>query len=351
MAQRKKWCGSRIRERQELAAERRRIRKEPSSSMRRVLELTLSRKLINATILSKEPDLDKTCWVEYGYLSPLERTELFCSTYLKLFRHFYEKYRDYHAAAKQKPVDEELLANAPSEIVSLWRARQTADEIGMPYFSYLSEVMDRAAKRIDRKQLPRPNQLYNEKQVKFAREKWGRERQRATLFEEGWDDRFFQQNPKLSDPPRRRALQMALEKMKGASNPEYVLTSLMGYDDALSELAVKNMFRKQPELFEKALRHRSPPRVVRAAKTFDPYLPPCLGMRQDVSATPCDGCPYSLRCVRVRAMSDQLLQAQTGNSDPIAVKEREQARERQRRKRDRDRAALTEDSLPLEVGV
>src|SRR6185437_2107647 len=122
MGTRKKWSSAQVKERQELAAERRRIRKEPSSSKRRVLELALSRRLIDSTFLDKEPDLDKTRWVEYGYMSPLERTELFCSTYVELFRHFHGKYRDCSKAAKQQPIDPDLLTNAPGEIVGLWRA-------------------------------------------------------------------------------------------------------------------------------------------------------------------------------------------------------------------------------------
>jgi hypothetical protein len=338
----KKWSGARVRERHELAAERRHIRKEPSSAKRRILELALSRKIIDPKFLAKEPSLTETRWVEYGYLSPLECTERFTRTYLELFRHFHEKYVNYATAAKQKPVDPDLFMNDPGEISSLWRARQAADAIGMPYGSYLHEVMDRAARRIDRKKIPRPNQLYSPKQVGYALEIRERARRQASLFGGEWDDRFFQQNPRL-DPPRREALRLALSKMTGKATPEGVLSNLMGVQDALSQRMAKQMFRKQPELLESAMRSVSPPRVARPIKSLDPYLPPCLGLGQAVTLDPCNRCSFVSRCVRARAMSDKVLQAQTGSSDPRADKKREGARIRQSRKRERDRNALGEN--------
>lgn len=346
---------TRVKERERRAAERVQAQQEPTPARRRVQELVLVREVIDPAFLAEEPSLSQSQWVEYGYMSALERTELFCRMYLEIYRRHYARYRDSITADEQCPVDPELFKNEPSEINSLWRARQIADEIGMRYDMFLSAVMGWATNTRNRKYFPRPNQLYGPKQVELALDKWERQKDIIPrLFAEDWDDRFFQQNPKRTDPPRWQALKMALGRLKRASIPENVLVSMMGPEDALSEQDVRHMFRDRPELVDKAvdkaMRSNSAPLKARSGTTFDPYLPPCLGLRHDASAEPCSQCKFSLSCEKTRAATDKLLHAKTGSSDPHAARKREQARIRQRRKRDKDRASLSEDSLALAAG-
>lgn len=344
-----KRSGTRIKEREKLAAERVQAQQEPTPARRRVHELVLAREIIDPAFLAEEPSLSQSQWVQYGYMSALERTELFCRMYLETYRRHYERFRDYSTAHEKCPVDPELFKNEPSEINSLWRARQYADEIGMRYDMFLEAVMGWATNTKGRKYFPRPNQLYGRKQLELALDRWERQKDIIpTLFAEDWDDQFFQQNPKR-DPPRMAALALAFHTLKKSTVPEYVLASLMGTMDALSSEHAKYLFRNEPELFNDAMRHIAPPLKVRASKTFDPYVPPCLGLRHDVNAEPCSQCKFALLCEKTRAMTDKRLHAKTGSSDPRAARKREQDRIRQRRKRDKDRASLSEDSLWLEA--
>jgi len=341
---------TRVREREKRATERVQAQQEPTLARRRVQELVLVREVIDPAFLAEEPSLSQSQWVQYGYMSALERTELFVRMYLEIYRRHYAKYRNYITADEQCPVDPELFKNEPSEINSLWRARQHADAIGMPYDMFLGAVMGWATNTRGRKHFPRPNQLYGAKQVQLATEQWERQKDMVPrLFAEDWDDRFFQQNPKRKDPPRWQALTMALAKLKKSSVPEHVLASLMGTDDALSEQHVRHMFRDRPGLVDDAMRHVRRPLKVRSRTTFEPYVPPCLGLRHDATAEPCSQCTFSLSCEKTRAMTDGLLHAKTGSSDPRADKKRKDAAERQRRKRDRDRVARAEDSLALDA--
>lgn len=346
---------TRGKEREKRAAERVQAQQQPTPAGRRVQELVLVREIIDPAFLAEEPSLAQSRWVQYGYMSALERTELFCRMYLETYRRHYGRFRDYNAAHEKCPVDPELFKNEPSEINSLWRARQYADEIGMRYDMFLEAVMGWATNTKGRKYFPRPNQLYGRKQLELALDQWERQKDIIPrLFAEDWDDRFFQQNPKRTDPPRWQALKMALGRLKRSSIPENVLVSLMGPEDALSEQDVRHMFRDRPELVDKAvdkaMRHDLPPLKVRSGTTFDPYLPPCLGLRHDASAEPCSQCKFALSCEKTRAMTDKLLHVKTGSSDPRADKIRKDAAERQRRKRDKDRAAFDEDSLALRAG-
>lgn len=342
-AKQHKRSGPRVRARQKLAGERERAQQEATPMRRRVQELVLVREIIDPAFLAAEPSLLQTQWVQYGYMSSLERTELFCRLYLEAYRRDYAKYRDCNRAHERCPVDPELFKNEPGEINSLWHARQLADEIGMRYDMFLSAVMGWATNTTGRKYFPQPNQLYGPRQLELALEKWEREKDIVPrLFAEDWDDRFFQQNPNLKDPPRWRALTMALGKLKKLSSQEDVLASLMGSYDALSEQHARYMFRDRPMLVDNAMRYVMSPTKVRSGTTFEPYLPPCLGLPHDAAADPCRQCKFSLLCEKTRLATDKLLHAKTGSSDPRADKELSQARDRQRRKRDRDRAALAE---------
>lgn len=340
-----------VKEREKRATERARAQQEPTPMGRRVQELVLVREIIDPAFLAEEPSLDQSRWVQYGYMSALERTELFCRLYLGTYRRHYGCFRDYNAAHEKCPVDPELFKNEPSEINSLWRARQYADEIGMRYDMFLEAVMGWATNTRGRKYFPRPNQLYSPKQLELALDQWERQKDIIPrLFAEDWDDRFFQQNPKRTDPPRWQALQMELGKLKRSSSPASVLASLMGSQDALSERDARYMFRDRPELVDEAVRDLWAPWKVRSGTAFDPYVPPCLGLRHDANAEPCSQCKFALLCEKTRAMTDKLLHAKTGSSDPRADKIRKDAAERQRRKRDKDRASFDEDSLALRAG-
>ncbi|MGY0619873.1 hypothetical protein [Lysobacter sp. A378] len=331
-----------MQERHKLASERRAIRKEPSAIKRRTRELAIARKVVDSKSLEREPELTPSAWVAYGYLSALERTELFCEAYLDCYRRYYARYKDMSTAEEQQPIARELFNNEPSEINSFWNARQTADDIGMPYDKYLNEVMEWATAQKNRKKFPRPNQLYSASQVTGASDVWNEWHNTVALFEEGWDDRFFKQSGRL-DPPRKRALMQAFTRMKKSTNPEIALANLLGRSDALSEEHARRIaitvFPDKPNLMEDAKHSVALPTKIRVATTFEPYLPPCLGMREDVSSGACSQCNFILQCQKARFVSNKLLLTQTGSSDPRKDKKREQDRIRQQRKRERDRDA------------
>jgi hypothetical protein len=340
-APRKKWLGSSIKDRRDIATTRRRIRGEQHPLKRRLQEIAFTREHIDKALLDEEAALNESCWLAYGYMTPLERTELFCLLYLRIFRHYFEKYRNWASAADQNPIDPELFRNDRREITSFWRARQMADEIGMPYETYLNAVMEWATTQKNRKEYPRPNQLYRVEQIEAALNDWERLKPVTPMFTDEWDDRFFKQNPRL-DPPRRKALLQALTTLKVSPRRDFAFANLIGRWDALSEedarRLAERMFPDTPHLMEDALRYRMEPHKVRTGIEFKPYQPTCLGMRETISGAPCSQCQFMQACKKARAMTDAILQSQAGSVDPVANRKREQNRNRQRRKRERDRA-------------
>lgn len=335
---RRKRSTTKVRTRMKLAARRHTVSRETNPFLRRANELALCLQVIDKSALAHEPALVSSAWIEYGYMGPLERTELFCKEYAKAYKRFFAKYHDSFKAGDLQPIDEELLKNDPGEISSLWRARQIADEIGMPYPLYLTASIGSVAEHKNRKKLPRPNQLYTHPQVVAAQEKWEQERAITGLYREGWDPRFFQQNVR-PDPPRKAALRHALNRIKQSRHPEAALSTLMGSQDAIRPRAARLLFSDQPEVFDSAMMRMGAPNVERPVSEFESYVPPCIGLPLSKPAPSCSSCPLAVACHKVRLLADKLLVKDTGSNDPLGEHRRGLARDRQRKRRAKLRAA------------
>lgn len=330
----RKWTSRKIGERHALSMRRIVIRKDPKPERRKIRELSLTREIIAPEILDLEPDLATTRWVAYGYLSPLECTELFCGAYLKSYRHFFGKFYDASAVDDLAPVDPRLLRNDEREITCLWKARQAADKLGMPYSTYISAVMADANGHAGRKRVPRPNQMYGEKQIGVARKEWAKWESTRSLFEEDWDPRFFREDPQI-DLPRRRALTMAIRRIRGP-NSDVSLANLLNLG-ALTEPMARRIFHKRPGLVDDALRRVTSPATARPTSGLEKYIPACFGMREDITQSQCIQCPEVLRCSGARQVSDTLLIQKTGTTTPLDERRRTLARERKRNERRRKR--------------
>ena len=337
----KKWTLQRMEERSALAKEREAIRKDADPLRRRVREISFSRKLIDAGLLASEADLDQTRWIQYGYMSPLERTERFSLEYLKAVRRFHEKYIDAGEAQLLRPVDTELFKNKRDEISALWRARQCADSMGIPYGLFFRAVEEWTSRQGKRKHYPRPNQLYGSGILDEAATYWDTQKPITHPFGDDWDDRFFKANPNL-DPPRREAICLVLKQAKDKpASAVYKFGALLGNMGALTEPAARHialkMFPEQPTLINEAMKIASTPANERHATSLETYFPPCFGLLDAVTAFKCGSCPVILNCQSARSVAREWLRKQTGSSDPRTDAKKVQARDRKRRQRDRER--------------
>jgi hypothetical protein len=339
--QKKKWSSDQVKARRALASKLRTYRKSSSALDVWIGELAIVRQSVKEEHLRDEPDLAKTRWVTYSYMSALKCTELFGELYLDAYRTWYERLKDYSTAADQRPVSAELFLNDARQINGLWRARQEADRIGMPYEMFLNATIGWGAEQKNRNHFPAPNQLYGEAQLKVAQERWQSQRDIIGLFGDDWDDRLFVGDEKAG-LPRLKAMRLAYARVTTSKNPDIALANLMGRCGAIDETLARRMFQSRPGLVDKAMTQMAPLRKVRDANGLRPYVPHCLGITFDSVAQACSSCPLLTKCELLWRQTTEELERTTGSANPRATRKTQLARERQRRCRQRHRdAAMT----------
>lgn len=145
---------------------------------------------ISGTLLAKEAQLSNSCWFDYRLLHPTQRTYLFAHYYEKAYRFMLRLHVDYEQAEgdnprsylpKEDPLGKtkaQLLRDKRSGITSafrttttVWKARQKADELCMPYEEFCMSGMKAAIGRIWQR-TPNPAQLYSDNIVNLIIDRW-----------------------------------------------------------------------------------------------------------------------------------------------------------------------------------
>lgn len=340
-----KWSGRNVRDRQSRASRLRGHRKHPSMALARAGEIAVLREIVAPKVLQNEAQLMRSSWVAYAYKSALVRTELFCELYLESYRTHYGKVRDFLSAGAQIPVNSELFQNDARQINSLWRARQEADRLGMPYEVFLDATIGWAACQKNRKQLLTPNQLYGKEALAAAQKRWSETRDSYSIFTDEWDPRLFVGDEK-SGLPRVQAMRLLHRRITTAKHPEIALANYMGRRSAIDDTLARRMFHKQPGLVDDALRCLPAPLPPPLRAPAAIYIPGCFGLQVHARAPVCSDCPLVAQCARLWEAATAELKHVIGSADPQADKKRQQATERKRRQRERERAAALVNDMP-----
>lgn len=120
--------------------------------------------LVNATKFIKREDRMREAslmphkWPAYRFLSPLDATRKFHKAYVAAYKDYVWRNIDRHQAENIKIGTKLNFHRANAHLTQVWKARQLADKLGMPYPEYLRFVFDFAARRT-RDYAPQPNQL------------------------------------------------------------------------------------------------------------------------------------------------------------------------------------------------
>jgi hypothetical protein len=128
-----------------------------------------------------EVALMHTKWFDYRSLTAAQATYLFAHHYRSAFRTMYHKHIDHVRAEYIRALKHEDLFACDAGVVSgIWRARQHADAMCIPYDVYLTDALD-TAMNVHRTHLPRPTQLYTDRIVANVQNRWV-QRQRSRLY-------------------------------------------------------------------------------------------------------------------------------------------------------------------------
>jgi hypothetical protein len=129
---------------------------------------------INRKWLKHEALLYTGKWFDYRFISPVKATYLYAHELKKTYQVFYKRYMDAARAPYVSPFKgEDFFADAkPMRVSGIWRGRQIADALCMPYDIYLNFAFDSNLKYWNQAYLPRPNTLYSDLVTDRAQKGW-----------------------------------------------------------------------------------------------------------------------------------------------------------------------------------
>jgi hypothetical protein len=111
-------------------------------------------------------------WFDYRFMSPVAATYLFAHEFKKAYKLAYRKNIDTTRGEYVRPLPDDLfdikglttdkLKSRKRMISGIWRARQVADAMGVPYDIYLASAFHWTLRYWNQNYLPRPQHLYTD---------------------------------------------------------------------------------------------------------------------------------------------------------------------------------------------
>jgi hypothetical protein len=299
---------------------------------RRIADARFQRKYIKQGLLAREGRLQCTKWTEYRYMSPLECTEQFAQEYLASYRRTYARHFDPKVARKKQPVKPNFGENSVSEMNAIWKARQLADELGIPYDVFSDVLIEGKIVGDKWRQPPLPNQLLSGNHTRARlRGRPTPDEVRERLFQPNWDRRFFAARSE-DDPVQAVAMLDLRVIVLCASDRPQQLAKYLSIPGLLSEARARTLF--DADLVDKALALRPVIRPGTSVASGD-YVPACIGNRNTQRHSPCSHCPVVVDCTNFKRTVTRSLINTTGTADPRREHKRQVDRDRQRRHRER----------------
>lgn len=125
-------------------------------------------------------DLYQTKWFDYRRMTPLQATLHYVRKYGEIYRVIYareiDRARAPHVATPNVigllAAIEKGDSKAKRTLTGLWKGRQVADALGMPYDIYIEHAFTYRMRRWQRAYLPRPEHLYHEYDVEKIQLRW-----------------------------------------------------------------------------------------------------------------------------------------------------------------------------------
>jgi hypothetical protein len=308
----------------------------------------LATTIIPHELLRAELDLAVSKWPNYRFMTPLRATRLFKEAYVAEYRRYHARNIDYREAEALKIGHKLDLAHHSTQNTQLWRARQIADGLGMPYGAYLEFAFAFAEGR-RRKYAPQPNQLGPSERSAAAwsgklAEFWTPERKWLALeAEEPLPEYRLSNDLGLTMQGQFRAELLDLGR-SGAINPEAFLDTHVVTLEQLTPAECEAAFPGWIALESMAETLDAKAAGIIAGHPYsaiDPsrIRPSCYGL-PGINATAearCQICGLRPGChVQRREILDQLV-IHFGTTDPIAGARRAGNAERQRRHRARQK--------------
>lgn len=321
----------------------------------RLRNLIRASKLISRELLAREAALMLSKWPAYRFMSPLEATRLFHVEYVNAYKTYYKANIDLYAGEAIK-IGTRLRWYLPNaHLTQIWKARQLADELGLPYPDYMEFVFTFAAER-RREHVPQPNQLGpNDK----TREAW------FGKLEAFWTPERDRLALNRMDP----MLQYAFENDRGLPAQcrfrEELVESEVASKDAIDSFVGRNVVALRylrigdcaplgAGVVAAAMERvsRAPDVVLYPLHSYEQpgpesFLQSCFGLLGIEQNNPaCCDCPLHLECSAARAQVVEAVKAETGCEEPLEERRKRKNRQRVARHRARKKQEALMNTTP-----
>jgi hypothetical protein len=309
---------------------------------------TINKCTIIARYISKEDGvfergLMETKWFDYRFMSPLTATNEFVRNYVAAYRRKWGKSFSTEEASHKLAIRGGYWRSSQTEFISFWRARQFADELGVPYDQFCDHALE-VLLRKGYTRPARPNQLYAEKN------KWAIAEQVMAAWQEYCSDVDFMTS---------KLPQYHLENFRGQpaqhAHQDWVVEQIRRRDMRVGAIvkaclednvlpASRARFEFGPTRFERAREEAAnmaqPGSLGRAVDDHE-LRPSCFGVLHayDGAAPACEACLFSRHC---KSMTDTLsrhIVSRFGGDDPVLARKQSMTRKRVNLHRARKRAA------------
>lgn len=124
-------------------------------------------KLMAPPDLEHERELAYRKWFGYRFMSPLSATKHFAMHYVQGLKRHVRTHQDVELSETVRGLSDKLFSAPSGQLTALWRARQRADEMALPYELLVDFAFDFASRRT-RKHTPRPIQLFGSEKSEVA---------------------------------------------------------------------------------------------------------------------------------------------------------------------------------------
>ncbi|TAZ67168.1 hypothetical protein [Rhizobium ruizarguesonis] len=313
-----------------------------NSSSQRLDDTLEAMRLVMPDVLEREREVANKKWFAYRFMTPLAATKHFASLYSKGFKAYIRFNRDRDEAELRQGLGSRIFQKPNGSLTELWRARQRADELGLPY-ELLIEFGFEFARKGGWKNAPRPMQLFGSADSDIA---WPLE------IEKFLNERLPHVIDRLADLPQYRVENYrhlpvqddfrcyVIDHVRASTKPwafrltgpclekrhlPLLLALKLAPQDQRWRIMTELRLEQESELTIQAPREALPQIAL---------VPACFGLIAAYAAavSPCSSCPFSARC---QAMGKAVAAAMIKRHGSVSTlkDERDQTRKAGQRRR------------------
>lgn len=193
---------------------------------------------VKSELLLNEAALFQTKWFDYRFIHPVHATMKYAEEYIKVYRRIYGENLNEYAAKNVKVFKDNFLNLDSTTITGLWKGRQIADAIGMPYKEFIEAAMRERIKYWKQRFLPRAHHIYSTQVIEKVVDYWDKLSSDKTYYSKL--NQYLVQNFE-NTKCQNDHIEWLVKTAKSKTNPVYFLRQVYA-ENLLSDSVIENYF-------------------------------------------------------------------------------------------------------------